>query len=238
MLASKKLVMAYDAEIRATLRASPQGAEHLVRKYLEDDAQGDIHLPPSFTPGDARELLESYVDSEDANPNYVGLIATAKENPLVGIDAKLKLRAKRRSDEMVVKFFDQNTGFKTGCEVTLSETQDEPVAFERDASEKLVSRYTYSSRWLNETRDNPSILNNFLHLFDFAYHQALLHLPSYPAYLGVMERIIGTTGKTEYKVGAVFRAVDMSTLLQTRLYHHFLASKNIDLEQVISWFFE
>ncbi|AYY14624.1 hypothetical protein EF847_19940 [Actinobacteria bacterium YIM 96077] len=53
-----------------------------------------------------------------------------------------------------------------------------------------------------------------------------------------MERFIGTTGKTEYKVGAAFRAIDVSTLLQTRLYHHFLASKDIDLEQVISWFFE
>jgi hypothetical protein len=53
-----------------------------------------------------------------------------------------------------------------------------------------------------------------------------------------MERFMGTTGKTEYKVGAAFRAIDMSTLLQARLYHHFLESKGIDLEQVISWFFD
>lgn len=94
MLASKKLGQAYDSEMRDALRASPRGAEHLVRKYLQDDVRGVINLPPSFTPSDARELLEGYIDSEDANPNYVGLIATAKENPLAGIDAKLKLGAK------------------------------------------------------------------------------------------------------------------------------------------------
>jgi hypothetical protein len=238
MLASKQLVRAYDAEMRSALRASPQGAEHLIRKYLQDDVRGDIHLPPSFTPVDARELLEGYVASDDANPNYLGLIATAKENPLAGIDAKLKLRAKRRNDEMTAKFFDENKGFKTGCEVGISGTQVEPVVFEMDDSEELVSRYTYSSRWLEETCDNPSILNNFLHLFDFVDRQALLVLPSYPAHLGVMERFMGTTGRTEYKIGAAFRAIDMSTLLQTRLYHYFLESKDIDLEQVISWFFE
>lgn len=237
MLASKKLVLAYDAEIRESLLASPQGAEHLVRKYL-DDAGGEIHLPRSFTPGDVRELLEMYVDSEDANPNYVGLIATAKENPSTGIDAKLKLRAKRRNEEITAKFFEQNAGLKTGCEVAISDTQDEPVVFEMKTTGELVSRYTYSSQWLDETRDNPSILNNFLHLFEFANRQALLNLPSYPAHLGVMERLMGSTGKTEYKVGAAFRAIDMSTLLQTRLYLHFLTSKGIELEQVLSWFFE
>ena len=238
LLASKRLVQAYDAEMRDELRASPRGAEHLVRKYLQNDVRGEIYLPASFTRADARELLEGYIDSEDANPNYVGLIATAKENPGVGIDAKLKLRAKRRNDEMTAKFFDENEGFKAGCEVGISETQDEPVIFEMDNSEELVSRYTYSRRWLEETCDNPSVLNNFLHLFDFVDHQALLVLPSYPSNLGVMERFMGTTGKTEYKVGAAFRAIDTSTLLQTRLYHYFLESKEIDLEEVISWFFE
>lgn len=190
MLANRKLVRAYDAEMRDRLRASPQGAEFLIEKYLQHDARRDICLPQSFTREDARELLERYIDSEDANPNYVGLIANAKENPSAGIDAKLKLRAKRRNREMIAKFFDENKGFKTGCEVSISQTQEEPVVFEMDTSDGLVSRFTYSSKWLEETSDNPSILNNFLYLFEFVDRQALLVLPSYPANLGVMERIM------------------------------------------------
>jgi hypothetical protein len=237
-LASKKLVLAYDAEIRDELRASARSAEHVIRKYLQDDVRAEIHLPPSFTTVDARELLEKYVDSEDANPNYLGLIATAKDLPAAGIDAKLKLRAKRRNAQMTARFFEHNTGFKTGCEVGISEDQHEPVVFQLKDSGELVSRYTYSSRWLDETCDNPSILNNFVHLFDFVDQQALLVLPSYPAHLGVMERFMGTTGRTEYKIGAAFRAIDLSTLLQTRVYLHYLETKDTDLEQVISWFFD
>ncbi|WP_449373718.1 hypothetical protein [Arthrobacter psychrolactophilus] len=238
MLASKKLVHAYDHGIREELRATPLAAEHLVRKYLQEDVRGDIYLPPSFTPTDARELLELYIDSDDANSNYLTLIANAKKIPQAGIDAKLMLRAKRRNDVMTVKFFSENKGLRTGFDVSISESQDEPVKFEMDESDGLTTRYTYSRQWLEETSDNPSILNNFLHLFGFTDRQVLLALPAYPAQLGIMERTIGTTGKTEYKIGAAFRAVDMSTLLQTRIYHSFLQSKAIDLEKVISWFFE
>ena len=238
MLACKKLVDAYDNAIRQELLGNPRNAEHLIRKYLQKDTSGTVHIPASVTPVDARQLLEGYVDSPDANPNYISLIETAQVNPAIGIDAKLKLRAKRRTTEMTQKFFEENTGLKTGCEVGISDTQDESLRYEMDHSDGIVARFTYGRRWLDQTCDNPSILNNFQHLFAFADGQSLLTLPSYPAQLGVFERFMGTTGKTDYKVGAAFRAVDMSTLLQTRLYHYYLKTKSIDLEGVISWFFE
>ncbi|MGY4721470.1 hypothetical protein [Naumannella huperziae] len=238
MLACKKLVLAYDAEVRDRLIRSPANAEHIIRKYLQRDVRAEVHLPARFTPADARDLLERYVDSPDANPNYIGLIETARVSSITGIDAKLKLRAKRRNAEMTQAFFENNTGLKTGAEVRLSESQNEPVLYEMDDSDGMVARFTYSSRWLDETCDNPSILNNFQHLFEFADHGVLLTLPSYPSQLGVSERFLMTTGKTEYMVGARFRAVDMSTLLQTRLYQHYLETKKKDLEGVIFWFFE
>lgn len=238
LLVSEELVRAYDREVRDQLLASPRAAEHLIRKYLQDEPGADVHLPRSFTPGDARGLLEQYIDSDEANPNFVALIANARESRAVGIDAKLRLRAKRRRDEIVATFFDKNDGFKTGCEVGISDTQKEPAVFEMDTSGELISRYTYSRRWLEETCANPSILDNFLYLFEFVDRHVLLVLPSYPSQLGVLERLMGTTGNTEYKVGAAFQAVDMSTLLQTRLYRDFLKSKGIDLERVISWFFQ
>ena len=237
ILGCKKLVQAYDAEVRTELLSSPRGAEYVMRKYLQEGVRDDIHLPRSFTPDDSRALLEQYIDGEDANPNYVGLIASAKETSAAGIDARLKLRAKRRSEDLNAKFFEDNDGIRTGCEVSIAD-QAEPATEELDESDGLVCHYKYSRRWLEETCDNPSILNNFINLFGFVDRNALLVLPSYPASLGVMERFMGTPGRTEYRIGAVFRTTDMSSLLQTRLYHHFLETKDIDLEQVISWFFE
>ena len=238
MLQCKKLIAAYDTEMRDELLASPRNAEHLIRKHLQKDTRDEVHLPASFTSADARDLLERYVDDPEANPNYISLIETARVGASAGVDPKLKLRAKRRSAEMTQKFFEENTGFKTGTEVGLSDTQHEPAKYEMDESDGMVTRLTYSRRWLEETLDNASILNNFQHLFEFTGPHTLLTLPSYEARLGVFERFMTTTGRTDYQVGAAFRAIDMSTLLQTRLYQHYLETKSIDLEDVFRWFFE
>jgi len=238
MLASSSLVQAYDTEMRGELQISARGAEYLVRKYLEKGSGGAIYLPRSFTSTDAHNLLERYIDDGDANLNYVRLISTANDNALAGIDAKLRLRAKRRSEELNAEIFEQNAGFKTGCELIISDDQEEPSALEVDSTEGSILRYTYSKRWLDDTLDNPSILNNFQHLFGFIDHQALLTLPAYPSQFGVMERVMGVTGNEEYKIGVVFRNSDASSLLQTHMYRSFLKSNQVDLEQVISWFFE
>jgi hypothetical protein len=237
MLASKNLVEAYDGEIRAELRASPRNAEYLVRKYLQKGVRAKIHIPRSFTAVDSRRLLEEYLDSADVNLNYVTLIATARADSVSGIDAKLKLGARKRKAAMTREFFQENAGFRTGCGVRISDAQEEPVLVEVDRSDGRVTEFTYGGRWLEQTCDYPSILNNFQHLFGFADGQTLLTLPSYAAQLGVMERFMGATGKTEYKVGAAFRFIDMSSILQTQLYYQYLKKKGIDLEDVVAWFF-
>ncbi|WP_285039148.1 hypothetical protein [Plantibacter sp. lyk4-40-MEA-4] len=238
MLTSKKLVRAYDAEIHIELLTKPVNAEYLIRKHLQAAERQELYLPRSLTADDARALLERYIDSEDANPNYVGLVATAKDLKELGLDPKLRLRAKRRIEEITATFFAENTGLRAGCEVFLSDTQVEPEVFELDTTDGWTTRYTYSKAWLSTTLDEASILNNFLHLFRFTDEGGLLVMPSYPAKLSVMERFMGTTGKQEYKVGVEFRATDMRTLLQTQAYNAFLDAKGTSLEEVFAWFFE
>lgn len=238
MLAHRNIVSAYDTDLREELLAEPRNAEILARKYLEKDEKAKVHLPPSFTSEDARNLMERYISDDEANSNYLRLISTAKDNPQAGIDAKLRLQAKRRDEDLTAKFFEQNAGYKTGSEVSISMDQVEPVLSVVDTSDGSVWRHTYSQRWLEETTDNPSILNNFQHLFEFTDDQVLLTLPSYFARLGVMERIMGVRGNTEYKTGVAFQAVDASSLLQTHMYRLFLKSHDISIEDVIAWFFE
>lgn len=236
MLANKRLVDAYDRGLRDEFLASAQAAEFLIRKYLEKRSGRAIHLPPSFTPADSRGLLERYIDSEDANLNYVRLVAEAKDHALAGIDAKLRLRARRRAELLNSELFTEGQGFKTGVDLSIADEQEEPVLAEVDDSEGWVQRFTYGRRWLEQTLDFPSVMNNFQHLFEFVDHHVLLSFPAYPAALGVMERVMGLTGVAEYKVGSAFRQVDSSSLLQTHMYRLFLASHKIELEDVIAWF--
>ena len=234
MLASQSLVRSYDQEVRARLVSNPRNAEHLIRKYFEKDARDPTYLPSSFTSTDARTLLVDYLDSEDVNPNFVQLIATARVGKEAGIDAKLKLKAKRKHDAWMEDFFKNNTGIKSGCEVSISDNQTEPVVASRDG---LVAKLSYGRRWLEDNLDSPTILNNFLYLFEFTNRHMLLALPSYQAELGVFERHMSTIGKDAYPVGIAFRFKEQSSFLQTVLYGRFLRTKDIELESVIAWFF-
>jgi hypothetical protein len=234
MLANQKLVRSYDQELRALLVSEPRNAEHVIRKYLEKDLRRPIYLPASLTTSDARRLIESYLDSDDANPNFMELIATGRMVKEVGIDAKLKLKAKRKHNAWMADFFKNNAGIRSGCEVSISDTQTEPVVTSLDG---LVAKFSYSRRWLEENLDFPTVLNNFIYLFDFSDRHMLLTLPSYRAELGVLERFMKTASRDGYPTGTAFRVKDQSSLLHTVMYAQFLRTKDIELESILAWFF-
>lgn len=235
-LTNKPFVNAYDTELRDAILASPKNAEHLIQKYLQDDTKTHIHLPKSLNPDDIKEIFANYIQSDDPNLNYIRLLATARFNSTIGIDARLKLEAKRRSATLEEQLFSPEIGLKVGWEVAIVDDQIEPDKLEIDDSDRLTYRYTYSRSWLEDTLDYPSILNNFLHLFEFADHAAILRFPYYPAHAGVLERIIGVRGKNEYLATPSAQVVDNATQVQTILYRSFLEENEIDLEQVIAWF--
>jgi hypothetical protein len=121
------LVRVYDEDVRSLMLANIDTAELILSKHLLSDSQAGICLPASLTPADRRALLDAYVDDENANPNYVRLIATARVNGALGIDAKLKLKARRSYDKFTTSFFATNQGMKTGVEISISDTQVEDV---------------------------------------------------------------------------------------------------------------
>lgn len=238
MLAHPTLVKAYDEDLSALLMSSPANAEIIIRKHLEESSGVSTRIPPSLSTAQSRALIESYIDSEEANPNFVRLVRDAKTNVSIGLDAKLKLRAKRRYEAMTEKMFAENQAMKTGYGVGLSEEQDDPVLSEISDEDGWSVHYTYAVAWLERTLDEPSILNNFQHLFEFADDQVLLSLPSYPHQIGAIEGLFGSKGKDDYVMGNAFRLVDSLTFLRLHVYTQFLESKDVYIEEVIQWFFE
>lgn len=235
MLTSQRLVESYDATMRDRLLAEPGRAELVVRHHLEGETKKRTLLPVSFTSADSRALMEAYIESTDPNPNYLRLIADAPIDGRTGVDAKLVVKAKRRYDAMIEDFFKATPGIKTGCTVAVSPTQVEPV---KATLNDMVIEYTFSQSWLEGTLDFPSVLNNFQFLFEFAPQDGLLTLPAFDSERRGLELVMGMNGAKDYRTGYVFTAKDRATLLQTMMYQRYLATKEIDLEEVLRWYFE
>lgn len=238
MLSHKRFVQAYDNDLRDLLISMPSNAEIVIRKHLEGDSRDGTFIPPSLSTDQSRELIQSYIDSTAANPNFVELVANAKENKQIGLDAKLKLRAKRRHKELLEEIFKNNAGTKMGYGVGFSDRQEEPVSVSREEGDGFSVQRTYSTRWLEQTLDAPSIFNNFMYLLEYCDDQALLSMPSYINQIGAVEGLFGTRGKSDYVTGNTFARIDNLTLLGTLAYTQFLESKSVHIEEVIQWFFE
>jgi hypothetical protein len=112
-----------------------------------------------LTAADYRGLFDAYLDSEDADPNFVHLIANARAVKQIGLDAKLKLKARRTHKAFIKDFFAKNAGMKSGVEVSLSDTQVEDVVFTLDG---MDAKFSYRSARMGDNLDYPTILNNFI----------------------------------------------------------------------------
>ena len=235
LLENKAFVENYDQDIRALLLSDSGNAELVINKYLRKSDGHDVNLPPSFTSEDARGLIEQYINNKDANPNYLDLLSNARVNTLAGIDAKIKLQAKRKHEEWTTDFFKENQGgVLFSCEVEISNTQEEAIEISTDGPK---TRFVYSKKWLLENSDELSSLMNFIHLFPLVNSHMILTLPSYGARLGVVERFMKISGTDEYPEGVSFQFIDQSTLMQTMMYEKFLRSEGKELEAVIAWYF-
>ncbi len=133
ILANKQIVKQYDQDIRTLVLLSAENAEYIIQKHFEKNERQDIHLPQSLAKEDVGDLLECYINSADANPNYLQLIARSRPIPGAGIDDKIKLLAKQRYAEWNDNFFKENKGsLLFATEITLSDTQKETVDISRD----------------------------------------------------------------------------------------------------------
>jgi transcriptional regulator with XRE-family HTH domain len=235
ILANKQIVRQYDQDIRTLILSDTENAEYIIQKYFEKSERRDIFLPQSLTKEDIHDILERYINSPDANPNYLQLVAQARPIPSVGIDDKIKLLAKQKHKAWNDNFFKENEGsLLFATEIALSDTQKEAVNISQDSQ---TTKFTYSRKWLKEHSDNLSALSNFIHIFPIVNKHMLLTLPSYSSQLGVVERFMKVAGREEYPEGVYFQFIDQSTFMQTMMYENFLRSEDKELEDIIAWYF-
>lgn len=237
MLVSKELVTAYDTDVRQLFMSSPRNAELLLRKYFEASQEKPLHLPTSLAVADQRSLIASYVESEGAHPSYLQLLSTVGvPHAMSGVDARLKIKAKRKYDQWLEDFFSTNEGLVSSCEVRLADQLETHVFESQDGG--LSGTVTYSRTWLAETLDDASIMNNFLYVFEFVDPRMMLIFPSFANEMGTIEGLIGVRGSRDYSIGAAFRYKESLGLLQVAMYERFLRDHDRSIEQTLTWFYK
>lgn len=231
LLRYKGIVNQYDEELANVLRQSNQTVRILSRKFLEKNTER-LFLPQSFKKQEYEAILQRYVNSEQVSSNILHLIIVAPKNNECPISDKLRLSAKHAYNKLW-----ENHANKTSANIKINfsdiDSEDVYVLKQSDSCYEI----TYNLKWLNETLDYPSILNNFIYVFEFVDLHARSTFVSVKSKIGILENMLMVKGRTTYLAGYQFHVNENFTSGQMNLYYEFLKEHNISIESIFMWFF-
>ena len=237
VLEHKSIVKHFDNVIAAYLRQSKRSGEIIIKKFLESREHNsgfNQYLPSSLKPSEYEDILQRFIDSNPREVGLIELIAIAQSSAECPISDKLRLKASKHVKHFWQEQQDAGTGFSYGVGICFKDMDN---LIETKKAKNGVTIISYDKKWLEENLDYPTILNNFIYLFEYVNLHNNCAFPSTETQLGTFERFLGVKGIKEYRIGAVFRATDMKSNAEIKMYYDFLSEHSIRLEDVIGWFF-
>lgn len=231
-----KLVKKYDVELREYMLTYIEGSTNLLLdKYLLKHMREreKFYLPQSLTIQDKEYIINEYLELDNPNLNYTRLLSNVQDTKEFALDTRVKLKAKRASKRLESKLFRDCSRHSTDIVVEFKENVDGTVK-QYFTLNKVGT--DVDIEWLESNMDNPTLLNNFIYIFEFVNNNMVSKFPYNEIHASVYERFSFTYEK-EYKTCMEFSLRESLSLAQMHAYYSFLRSKNKELEVIIEWFF-
>ena len=238
LLKHKDIVNHYGKKLRYLLLSNNLTAEWLLQEYeiKNDNRRDKFFFPPEFNQNDRAQVIEKYIEDDDANLNYLRVIANIQDNrDTIYIGNKIKLKARKKVEKKEAELFGEGTGITTEITVIFKKNFDEIVHFSYDNGKlELV----YDINWIDNNTDYPTLLNNFIFLFGYIDSQARIAFINRESAKGVFERFLFTQSKKSYNPGYATQMQDVLGNLQMQGYYKQLQKLEISLEEIMKWYFE
>lgn len=234
VLEHKAIVDYYDSSLADFMRKSDQSAELILDSFLSDNGR-KYYFPKSLQVVEFEDIFAAYIESPNPNLNYLKLLIDSQSLRECPISPKLQQKAKHRFEAEIQKKSEIAVGFEYGISVGFADIE-EYIRF--DQFDVILPEITYSTKWIKENLDYPTLLNNFCYLFEQVDSCWRSNLVSIKNHLEVFEKTLGIRGKKEYQIGVSFQVRDKLSLTQVQGYRAELRNNGVNLEEVFRWFFE
>lgn len=237
LVSNKAFVNFFDEEIAELLRVPSFGARFIIDYYLRKrDDKTKYYLPASLTKEDKYNTVKLYINEPDVNANALYLIFNGRtcDSKEFLPDDRLKYLAKNRYE----KFWNDESKpiVKSGTSINLTISPNNPDKSLEFSDGNIIAKY--NSNWILENLDYPTLLNNFIHLFEYVDKHMQCSLTSEALQPGVIENVFIIDGNGMYKPGQTFRLLNGLADVQMQSYARILNRQNIYIEDLVKWFFE
>lgn len=233
VLKHKGIVQYYGNALREFLLNYPKACEILLDTYevLDSFKTIEVYIPKSLTTDDKEQIISNYLDSQDANLNYIELITTMRSRAEIVISDKIRLKAMRSLNIKTEEAMKESIIFNHGV----------AIAFEKElkqfrkvfVDDDNIANYIYSADYIMANKKPYQLLLNFRFLFEYLDNQGRVALVSKYKNEDIIDKIIGLRSKNDYLIGRNFDHLERKSRLEAQAYYMFLEKLNIQLEHVI-----
>ena len=165
LLQNKHLINYFEVSIRNYILSDSKNAEILLDKYEVKNMFGEtkIYFPNKLTNKDKELVIHQYIDSENANLNYLRLIENIQSRKdLLEISDRTRLKAKKVIQIKNEEFFKINAGMKFGISVQFREDQEIELVEKKVGS---ILKYSYSSNKEIAKKEHYGRYTKKMHLY-------------------------------------------------------------------------
>lgn len=240
VLRHQNVVLHFGTQIAEYMVEHCESGKLLIDHYLSAPVWGEkdkLFFPGELSIAQRGKILAEYIESEDCNLNELRIVQEAQSTPELFISDTLQLRAKRRYNEECDKHFTEFPGIQMSTVVGFAPGMDEVKEEQFDQTDFTV-RARYSSEWVRDNLDYPTLLNNLIYLFGYTDLSCRSIFPAVASQNGITDTLFSPHGVKDYPLNHSFHAMDMLTQLQMASYSLELRHYGIELENVFKWFFE
>lgn len=238
VLRYKKLVNDFEDLIVEQLIYNPQTAKHLITQYLVKSSNTiKWYFPKKFILNYTEQIINSYINSENVNLKFLILLENAQSIDEYQVTDEIKLSAKRKTIEIIKQLRFSQLCIKNNIEVFFESIPDGAIKKILNKGENART-YIYSKEWIIDNNDYPTLLNNFIYMFDFVDLCMRCKFVSHANKHDIFTERFCIKGKKEYETNKAFVNMQMLSNLQMKAYCEQLQRINIKIEDIFKWFFE
>lgn len=222
--------------IKEFLLAYEETAEILLTKIEEEHISGrnlEFYFPKNLSLIDKESIIDSYIDSDRPNLNYIRLIENSKDSPQLNLSPKVRLKAKKVSQKLNNEIIQDGFSWTFRVQVAISKDQREPVIYN---NRNNLLEVIYSESYLNNyLGDDIKLFHIFSELFQYLDETNLIEILSKPSEMDSFERTF-MKSKNAYDSGDIFNKKEFLSNIQLIIFDDYLKRNNNSIESIINSF--
>lgn len=241
ILHCKNIVDKFKVELKQIILEDSNAAHLLINKYIaRQDNSNDrkIYLPSNLSMVDKVAIINSYLDSNEPNLNYVRLICQNKDDKYgLELDPQTKVKAERLAQKLNDEMMSDNCTVKIPHKLAIAFSNENNIAPADYRTEKDCPTFLYSVKYIRSC-NYIELVENCKTLFHWINRHGLLELINKNSEIDELEIAFMDKSRNAYPDYNYFHQKNMLALYQTSGYNKVLAQSNISLEQMIKNFYE